>query len=60
MSTIAPRLQSPVDDTYLPTSSELQDDIAMKMVDTSAESLYSPRYSIPKFAMICDRFDVPN
>lgn len=60
VSTIAPTLQSSGDETYQPTPSELQDDIAMEMAETSVESLYSPRYSIPKFAMICDRFGVSN
>lgn len=52
VATVAQRLESSVKATYIPTFSELQDDIAIKMANTLIQTFYSLGYSIPKFTMI--------
>lgn len=49
------------DQTYQPTASdmyEFENPSGSDAFETSAQTVYSPRYSTPRFAMMCDRFGV--
>lgn len=62
ISTVLPTLDSdPYDPTYQPTTSDMHDfEFPSDPVLDSTIPVYSPRYSTPRFSMMCDRFGVSN
>lgn len=63
ISTVSPTLQSGAssDPPYQPTESdmhELEFPSASDVFEPTMHTVYTPRYSTPRFAMMCDRFGV--
>lgn len=62
ISTVLPTLYSGSDPTYQPTTSDMHDFEFPSgpeiILDSTMQTVYSPRYSTPRFSMMCDRFGV--